>query len=144
MRKKERKEGRNEISPALKKGDADARPEKSSRPKECERSRNRTGGVSRLITLAPATSSREDAKYNRSTRASRERDSGRGLERETTLPLRIPKAKTTRRDDETLTEFSSDSRGAEREMEREREGEEGDRILQGEKSEEVERERERE
>lgn len=42
------------------------------------------------------------------------------MERETTLPSN-PQSETTRRDDETLTEFSSDSRGAEREMERERE-----------------------
>lgn len=39
----ERKKGRNEISPAVKKDDTDTRPKKFSRPKESGRSRKRTG-----------------------------------------------------------------------------------------------------
>jgi hypothetical protein len=45
-----------------------------------------------------------------------------GTERETTVPSN-PQSETTRRGDETLTEFSSDSRGAERDIQRQRERE---------------------
>lgn len=73
--------------------------------------------------LAPTTPSRRDGgielvEYTRESDG--ERSSGGGMERETTLPSN-PQSETTRRDDETLTEFSSDSRGAERETERKRE-----------------------
>lgn len=87
-------------------------------------------GVSRLITTSGGsdivTADRVGAyEYRRlDGERKRERSSGRGMERETTLPSN-PQSETTRRADETLTEFSNDSRArhGERNGERERETE---------------------
>jgi len=77
-----RKKGRSEISPELKKGDVNARDPKrgfSRPPKGSERSLEIGPGVSRLITLAPATSSargREIQSEHTSRSRQRQRRSG--------------------------------------------------------------------
>lgn len=128
-RKKERKEGRNAISPA--------RTEKGRRGLGCATQKVLAShekrasvleigpGVSRLITLGSGdvvTRERRNTigaheRHDRETEAAVE-----GWKEKRPFLFESPKRDdATRHDDETLTEFSSDSRGAEREMAREEE-----------------------
>lgn len=77
--------------------------EARERRKERERKRKTRNGVESSVDT-------RERKTEGSARAERKGETARGSERETTLPSN-PQSETTRRGDETLTEFSSDSRG---------------------------------